>query len=62
MKRDRKIFDAAFKTKAVQISNERDYVSELARELGIKLPCFTNGEKNTKNLVKAVFLEKETLN
>lgn len=39
-KRERKIYDAAFKAKAVQISNERDYVLELARELGIKLPFF----------------------
>ena len=36
MTRERKIYDAAFKTKAVQLSNERANISELARELGVK--------------------------
>jgi transposase len=36
MKRERKIYDPAFKTKAVELSNIRDNISELARELGIK--------------------------
>ncbi len=36
MKRERKIYDPAFKTKAVQLSNEGANISELARELGIK--------------------------
>ena len=36
MKRERQIYDAAFKTKAVQLSNERPNISELARELGVK--------------------------
>ena len=36
MKRERKIHDSAFKTKAVQLSNKRTNISELARELGIK--------------------------
>lgn len=34
MKEVRRIYDSAFKTKAVQLSNERAHVSELARELG----------------------------
>ena len=37
MKRERKIYDPAFKTKSVQLSNERDNISEQARELGIKV-------------------------
>ena len=37
MKRERKIYDPAFKTKTVQLSNERHNISELARELGIKV-------------------------
>ena len=37
MKRERKTYDPAFKTKAVQLSNERTNVSELARELGVKV-------------------------
>lgn len=36
MKQARKIYDIAFKRKAVQLSNERTNVSELARELGVK--------------------------
>lgn len=35
MKRERKIYGPAFKTKAVQLSNERTNISELARELGM---------------------------
>lgn len=37
MKRERKIYDPAFKTKAVLLSNERENISELARELEIKV-------------------------
>ena len=36
MKQERKIYDPAFKIKAVELSNERSNLSELARELGIK--------------------------
>lgn len=36
MKKERKIYDAVFKQRAVQLSYERDNISELARELGIK--------------------------
>lgn len=36
MKREKKIYDRAYKTKVVQLSNERANISELARELGIK--------------------------
>jgi len=61
MKRERKIYHPAFKTKAAQLSNERDNISELARELGIKVSLSTNGEKNTKKLERAAFLEKEIL-
>jgi transposase len=31
MKQERKIYDPAFKTKAVQLSNKRSNISELAR-------------------------------
>ncbi|MEG2079577.1 transposase [Chryseobacterium sp.] len=37
MKQERKIYDPAFKTQAVQLSKERNNISELARELGIKV-------------------------
>lgn len=36
MKRERRIYDPAFKTKAVQLNNERTNISELPRELGIQ--------------------------
>ena len=37
MKRERKIYDPALTSKAVELSNERSNISELARELGIKV-------------------------
>ncbi len=37
MKRERRIYDAAFKTKVVQLSKERANISELVRELDIKV-------------------------
>lgn len=36
MKKERKIYDRAFKIQAVELSNQRNNVSDLARELGIK--------------------------
>lgn len=38
MKQTRKIYDRAFKEKAVELSLRRTNVSELARELGITAP------------------------
>lgn len=38
MKQSRKIYDKAFKEKAVQLSYDRTNISELARELGITAP------------------------
>lgn len=35
MKKERKIYDRAFKIQAVELSHQRTNVSELARELGI---------------------------
>jgi transposase len=37
MTREKKIYDSAFKIKAVELSNERSNVAELARELGIRV-------------------------
>ena len=37
MKQGRKINDVAFKIRAVELSNDRSNLSELARELGIKV-------------------------
>ena len=38
MKKMRKVYDRVFKEKAVQLSYERQNISELARELGITAP------------------------
>jgi transposase len=38
MKQVRKIYDRAFKEKAVQLSYNRHNISELARELGVTAP------------------------
>ena len=38
MKQKRKIYDKAFKEKAVQLSYDRTNISELARELGVTAP------------------------
>lgn len=35
MKRERKIYEPAFKIKALELSNERSNITELSRELGI---------------------------
>ncbi|WP_176980581.1 hypothetical protein [Flavobacterium gillisiae] len=45
MKQTRKIYDRAFKEKAVQLSYERHNLSELARELGITAPPVIQIEK-----------------
>lgn len=37
MKTPKKFYDAAFKIRAVELSNERSNVAELARELGIRV-------------------------
>jgi transposase len=55
MKQSRKIYDRAFKEKAVQLSYERHNISELARELGITAPQLYSGVKSTKSLDKEVF-------
>lgn len=52
MKRERKIYDSAFKTKAVQLSNERDNISELARELGIKVTLLYKWRKEYEEFVR----------
>ena len=40
MKQVRKIYDKAFKEKAVQLSYERTNISELARKMGVAAPQF----------------------
>jgi len=37
MKKERKTYDLTFKIKTVELNNQRSNLSELARELGIKV-------------------------
>ena len=55
MKRERKIYDSAFKTKAVQLSNERTNVSELARQLGVKVTLLYKWRKGYEEFGKGSF-------
>lgn len=61
MKRERKIYDPAFKTKAVQLSNERDNISELARELGIKVTLLYKWRKEYEEFGEGSFPGKGNL-
>lgn len=58
MKRERKIYDAAFKTKAVQLSNGRTNISELARELGIAVTLLYKWRKEYEEFGEAAFLKE----
>lgn len=62
MKRERKIYDPAFKKKAVQLSNERDNISELARELGIKVMLLYKWRKEYEEFGEDSFPGKGNLN
>jgi transposase len=46
MKTIRKIYDTAFKVKAVELSNERSNITELARELGIRVTMLYKWRKD----------------
>ena len=46
MKTIRKIYDTAFKLKAVELSNERSNITELARELGIRVTMLYKWRKD----------------
>lgn len=55
MKEARKIYDPAFKTKAVELSNERSNISELARELGIKVTLLYKWRKEYEEFGEGSF-------
>lgn len=55
MKRERKIYDPAFKNKAVQLSNERANISELARELGIAVTLLYKWRKEYEEFGEGSF-------
>jgi len=46
MTRERKIYDPSFKIKAVKLSNERSNITELARELGIRVSMLYKWRKD----------------
>ena len=54
-----KIYDKAFKEKAVQLSYERTNLSELARYLGVSAPQLYKWRKEWRSFEKEVSLEKE---
>ena len=61
MKRERRIYDAAFKTKVVQLSKESTNISELARELGIKVTLLYKWRKEHEEFGESSFSGKVNL-
>lgn len=57
----RKIYDTAFKTKAVELSNERSNITELARELGIRVSMLYKWRKEYEKFGAGSFPGKGTL-
>lgn len=57
----RKIYDTAFKTKAVELSNERSNITELARELGIRVSMLYKWRKEYEKFGTGSFPGKGTL-
>ena len=58
MTKERKIYDAAFKIKAVELSNERSNITELARELGIRVSMLYKWRKEYEIYGSASFQGK----
>ena len=61
MKQVRKIYDKAFKEKAVQLSYERTNISELARELGVSAPQLYKRRKEFQEFGEGSFPGKGNL-
>ena len=61
MKTIRKIYDTAFKIKAVELSNERSNITELARELGIRVTMLYKWRKDYEKFGTGSFPGKGTL-
>ncbi|MFE3849506.1 IS3 family transposase [Flavobacterium sp. LB3P45] len=61
MKQFRKVYDKAFKEKAVQLSYERTNVSELARELGVTAPQLYKWRKEFEEFGEGSFPGKGNL-
>jgi transposase len=60
MKTIRKIYDTAFKTKAVELSNERSNITELATELGIRVTMLYKWRKDYEKFGAGSFPGKGT--
>lgn len=61
MKQVRKIYDKAFKEKAVQLSYDRTNISELARELGLTAPQLYKWRKEFEEFGEGSFPGKGKL-
>jgi transposase len=61
MKRERKIYDPAFKIKAVELSNERSNITELSRELGIQVSMLYKWRKEYSQFGSGSFPGKGVL-
>lgn len=61
MIQERKIYDTAFKVKAVELSNERSNITELARELGIRVTMLYKWRKDYEKFGATSFPGKGTL-
>jgi transposase len=61
MKTNRKIYDTAFKVKAVELSNEKSNITELARELGIRVTMLYKWRKDYEKFGAGSFPGKGTL-
>jgi transposase len=61
MKQQRKIYDSVFKRKAVELSQERSNISELARELGIRVTLLYKWRKEQEEFGEGSFPGKGNL-
>jgi len=61
MKRERKIYEPSFKTKAVELSTERTNISELSRELGILVKLLYKWSKEDEEFGEGSFPDKGNL-
>lgn len=59
MTRERKIYDAAFKFKAVELNNEQFNITELARELAIRVSMLYKWRKDYDKFDAVIFLVME---
>jgi transposase len=61
MKQQRKMYDSVFKRKAVELSQERSNISELAREQGIRVTLLYKWRKEQEEFGEGSFPGKGNL-